>query len=339
MKTKLYSFVAVACLLFIFSCQKEFSIEDSIKPGTSSGTAKFSYAGAPGNCTNPVITGSFTAGAILDITNTITVQVNVTDTGSYTITSSSVNGMTFFAAGYFTLTGQQSAVFYATGTPSAGGAFDFTLGNAGCSVQIVCTGSSTPPSNNSNCKACSYVPLCVGSKYTYNDSTYGTASIRAIDLLTTADTTIGSKIHQKITASNGVAYYNCTNGETSVVGYALVSNTGNTLQKYQSTMLKANAAVGSSWSDSLQNPTGQTVIQKFTIISKGTSKAIGGFNFTDIIVVSLETGIDVPGFGFLSASLSHYSYAKGVGLVEVVTEDPFLGQVFYHSVIKSYFIP
>ena len=158
-----------------------------------------------------------------------------------------------------------------------------------------------------------------------------------MDLLSSVDTTIDAKIYKKITATSGVSFYNCTNGETNVVAYQQVSNNGNVLQKYQATMIKANAAIGTTWTDNITN-TGQTVVQNFKIKSKPSSRNVGTFNFSDLIVVSLESGVDFPGVGFIPVSFTYYYYAKGVGLVEVITQDP-LGQGFYHSVVKSYFIP
>lgn len=336
MKTKLYAFISILCLVVFFSaCQKELSFADT--PETSAGTAKFTYSGTPGNCTNTSISGIYQAGSALGISNNITVEVNVTDTGSYSITSTSANGIKFSTAGIFLSKGVQPVVFIGSGTPAAGGSFNFTLGNAGCGFSISCSG--TTPVSNSNCKTCSYVPLCVGSKYSYNDTTSGNISVRNSDLLSSVDTTIDAKIYQKITASNGVGFYNCTNDETTAIGYQLVSNNGNTLQKIKLTMLKANAPVGTSWSDTVINPSGQTVIQNLKIVNKGISKTVGSFNFPNVIEVELETGIDIPGSGYFAFTISVYTYARGVGLVEMTTGNFGVPGIFYHSVIKSYFIP
>lgn len=340
MKTKLSPFLAILCLALIFSaCQKELSFGDTSSPGSSAGTAKFTYAGGTGTCTSPAVSGIYQAGSGLDITNNVIVQVNVTDTGSYSITSTSLNGIKFYAAGLFIITGPQSVQFVASGTPAAGGSFNYILGTGGCTFNIICSGSTIPPVNNSNCKACVYIPLCAGSKFAYYDTTSGTASIRNADLLTKMDTTIDGKIFQKIMSSTGAGYYNCTNGETTAIGYQLVSASGNTLQKIKMIMLKANASVGTTWSDTINNSSGQAVIQKLTIASKGTSRMVGTFNFPDVIAVNLETGIDLPGIGYLAFTTSTYYYAKGVGLVEMNSGDAVTGTSFYHSVIKSYYIP
>src|SRR5450755_3881835 len=116
MTTKLYSFITFLCIVFIFSaCQKEFTFDDSNTVGTTSGTAVFTLAGAPGNCSSPVINGIFQAGTVLDTTNRITLQVNVTAAGTYSISSGSANGIKFSATGTFSLTGLQTISFSSTG--------------------------------------------------------------------------------------------------------------------------------------------------------------------------------------------------------------------------------
>jgi len=338
MINKFYAFLAFPCILLIFSaCQKEFSTENVLPGGTTTGTAIFSFSGTPGNCTSPLISGTFQAGSALNVSNGLTAKVTVDSTGTFSIATASVNGISFSASGVFTSTGAQNILFTASGTPLAAGTFNFTLGTGGCTFSITCI-PGTPATTN-DCKACSYVPLCAGSKFDYYDTTYDIPSITTKNLLSSVDTVIDNKTYQKIVSTVGPGYYNCTNGETTAIGYQLVSNNGNTLEKLKSTVLKANAAVGATWSDTVTNSMGQTIIQKFKIKSKGISKAVGTFNFPDIIVVNLETGMDIPGIGFYVAVVSDYYYAKGVGLVEMTSMDPNSGLSFYHSVIKSYSIP
>jgi len=66
-------------------------------------------------------TGTMTYGtAVQNVTQTITAQV--TTAGSYTIISTTANGVTFTApAGIFTATGAQTVTLVATGTPTGSG--------------------------------------------------------------------------------------------------------------------------------------------------------------------------------------------------------------------------
>jgi hypothetical protein len=104
-----------------------------IGPGGGSGTSTFTLAGAPGGCTNFVVAGTATAGTPLNATNTISLTVNVTGTGTFTISSLPINGMTFSATGNFTATGPQVVTLNGSGTPTA----------AGINAVIVAAGGTT----------------------------------------------------------------------------------------------------------------------------------------------------------------------------------------------------
>lgn len=62
-----------------------------------------------------------------DIFPTQTIQVNVTQTGSYTIASNTVNGITFSKSGSFTQKGLQNVVLNAAGTPINYGTFTYKI--------------------------------------------------------------------------------------------------------------------------------------------------------------------------------------------------------------------
>ncbi|MCP9750119.1 hypothetical protein [Ferruginibacter sp. HRS2-29] len=138
--------------LTLFSCEKEYSEENGGTVGgggggTQGGTAVFTLAGAPGGCTTPSITGTYKAGTALTSTEKITLIVNVTTIGTYTISTGTANGITFSGSGTFTATGQQFIELTATGsTPTNAGTFSYLPGTAGCSFSITylaSTGSSS----------------------------------------------------------------------------------------------------------------------------------------------------------------------------------------------------
>lgn len=342
MKSNIQYAIYVSFALLTFSaCQKEISFGITGLPGTSGGSAVFSFSGTAGNnCTNFLVNGIYKVGVASDTSNYISVQVSVDSVGTYTVSTNSSNGIQFSGAGIFTTTGLQNIKLLASGTPVAAGSSTVMPGTGTCSVSITTISNVLPPVSSVNCKDCSYLPTCVGSMYAYFDTTSGIASLRMADLLTGVDTTINGKTYVKLTSQSGASYFNCTNGETNVIGYQLTSASGTSvLQKYESTILKANAAVGEKWADTLVNPLGQTVIQNFTMAAKGVSRKVGSFSFSDVIVINLETGVDVPIFGYLPYVNSVYYYAKGIGLVETTSDDINTGTPIYHSVVKSYFVP
>ncbi len=71
------------------------------------------------SCGSAVVNGVYKVGTILTSSNTITLPVNVTTLGSYTITSNTVNGISFSASGTFTSTGSQNITLSGLGTPSS----------------------------------------------------------------------------------------------------------------------------------------------------------------------------------------------------------------------------
>ena len=143
------------CLLF-GGCDKEYSIEGGgggVPPGTSSGTAVYTLTGAPGACITPIVSGTYVAGTALSSTNTVIVAVNVTELGTYTISTATINGVSFTGSGTFTITGSQIIVLSGIGTPTNAGSFAYIPGETGCTFGIVFTpgGSGTVAVGTLNC--------------------------------------------------------------------------------------------------------------------------------------------------------------------------------------------
>ena len=63
--------------------------------------------------------------------NTANVNVNVTTTGSYNVTTPQVNGVTFQGAGLINTAGNQTLVLYAVGIPAIAGTFNYTISGSG----------------------------------------------------------------------------------------------------------------------------------------------------------------------------------------------------------------
>jgi hypothetical protein len=79
--------------------------------------AIFSFDGTPGSCINFVVNGAFYAGLGVTVNHTVTMNVSVTKTGTYTINTNAANGISFSASGVFTALGNQTVVLVAKGTP------------------------------------------------------------------------------------------------------------------------------------------------------------------------------------------------------------------------------
>ncbi len=95
--------------------------------GSATGAAVFSLGGSPGGCTGASVGGTYTVGVALVPANTLTIQVDVTTLGTYSIAAGSVAGFLFTGNGTFTSTGLQNVTLNGAGTP-------LTAGNAAVTV-------------------------------------------------------------------------------------------------------------------------------------------------------------------------------------------------------------
>jgi hypothetical protein len=114
-------------------------------PGmTGTCTLKVTVAGQPvaytTNCSGITTSGIYAPGVAMVAANTMTVPVNVSYVGAYTINTNTINGISFSATGTFTTTGAQNVVLTASGTPTSGGSFTYavtansTNGGTACNV-------------------------------------------------------------------------------------------------------------------------------------------------------------------------------------------------------------
>lgn len=71
------------------------------------------------SCGNATVNGVYKVGTALTASNTITLPVNVTVLGSYTVTTNTVDGISFSGSGIFTSTGNQNITLSGTGSPTS----------------------------------------------------------------------------------------------------------------------------------------------------------------------------------------------------------------------------
>lgn len=193
MKTKLcYLLLSV---LFFVSCQKEYSVENT--PGN---TGTFTFDGTP-NCLAPVVQGTYLTGTPLDATNIVTIAVNVTKLGTYSITTNTINGIKFSGSGTFANLGSQDIDLTGSGTPVAQGPYDFKTATTGCTftVDIIAAGpvaAFTYASTSGNCTS----PVISG---TYAS---GTALGAANTVILSVNVTTAGTYSVTTNAANGVSF-------------------------------------------------------------------------------------------------------------------------------------
>jgi hypothetical protein len=146
---KSFSLFIAYLLLIVFpviytSCEKEYSYEGGITTGMAGGTAVYSLEGNGGNCTGPLINGTYVTGTILQPSDNIQLRVNVTTIGTYTLSTIVVNGIQFSASGNFTVSGIQTITLTGSGTPLTAGISSFTPPvGLGCTFFVTVT--AAPP--------------------------------------------------------------------------------------------------------------------------------------------------------------------------------------------------
>ena len=93
------------------------------------GTALYTLGGSPGNCSVSNITGNYVTGIAMTANNKVAMTVNVNSIGTYMITGTAINGVTFNASDTFKNPGIQNIFLKATGTPLAAGTFNYPVTN------------------------------------------------------------------------------------------------------------------------------------------------------------------------------------------------------------------
>ncbi len=189
-------------------------------------------------------------------------------------------------------------------------------------------------SNLSNCKDCSYSPVCSGSVYRYSDTSAGVATTQNYTLQYLKDTMILGRTYQKIRGgAQQVSYFNCSSGMST----SIILNGGGSFVK--TTNLKANQSVGYNWSDVITGTSGQPTAYGYTIMAKGIQRTVSGKTYTDVIHVHERTSLNMPGVAPIPVERTDYYFAKGTGLIESITLDENSGQKTFHHVLLSANIP
>ncbi|MDI9365474.1 MAG: hypothetical protein QM541_11015 [Flavobacterium sp.] len=170
------------------------------------------------DCNNSQVNGSYFAASATNSTNNITVPVNVSSTGAYTISTTVVNGISFSASGSFSATGNQVVTLLATGTPTAAGNYSYTITGLGisgtCSQSITCAAAVGASAYTFNCNSFKVN----GSYSTSTNLNAGNTITASVDVTTIGSYTISSN------AINGISF--TTSGVFTTLGLQTVTLVG-----------------------------------------------------------------------------------------------------------------
>jgi hypothetical protein len=168
--------------------------------GTGGTTAVFAIDNSGASC--GTVNGIYKKDTALKSSNTLTLKVNVTTAGSWSYSTSAINGMTFSGNGTFTATGAQTITLSGSGTPTVGGSntVPVTIGTGTCNfvitVETVVTPPCTPANNTVTFASGGFPPIDVTSTTTTTTGTYkivgtGTVGDITLDFFGTTQPTAG----------------------------------------------------------------------------------------------------------------------------------------------------
>ena len=288
--------------------------------GGGTGTAFGTLGVSAGVCTPVTTGGTFTQGVTLTSTNTVQVQVTVTTPGTYTISTNTVNGVSFSKTGTFTATGVQNVILNGTGTPTNSGSQNFTVtfGSSVCNFSIpFATGTVITD----------YFPTTTGSYWAYGNGNGNTADSFLITATSQTKSINGlvynAFTYDSIPASGSPAglYYRKSSGiyyeNLNTKAFFGFDSTGNPAD-VEYIFLKDNVPQGTTWNSpnitGTQGGTSFTIFIKMTLFEKAITPTTSGIvTSSDVLKVRYEYFITIaPTTPFFT---EERWFAKDIGLI------------------------
>jgi hypothetical protein len=135
----------------------------NVQPAAITTPAIFTLEGSPNACMIDTVFGNYLNISLIN-TNYIKVGVDVTSSGSYSISTNAVNGYSFSGSGIFISRGVQTVTLTASGTPLAEGTDLFTIsaGSSSCTFPVTVLNPVAVKSND-------HFPLTYNSYWNYDD--------------------------------------------------------------------------------------------------------------------------------------------------------------------------
>ncbi|MBS1510567.1 MAG: hypothetical protein JST86_07005 [Bacteroidetes bacterium] len=286
--------------------------------GGSGGAATFTLDGTPNTCTSYLIGGTYTAGSVTSVANTVKLNVTATVAGTYTISTNTVNGISFSGSGSLVV-GTQQITLTATGTPAAAGTFTYQPNVPGsCTFDV----TTVPPPNGD------YFPLTNNSWWSY-DVTGGTDTAYSVIYGTN---TYNSNTYSEMEDSYAGAPYDTTHYRKATNDYWQWSPTDyysgyiafDNVEYKDINFLRENAATNTAFTPQTFTGTFQgnpaSMEYDFKVANANTSITVNSVNYTSVIYMSVTVKFTCAAFGLSNAVVENddYYYAKGIGLVKVV---------------------
>jgi hypothetical protein len=301
--------ILVASLALV-ACKKEYDTPSTASAGT--------FGSATDTCTGAVISGSFKSNTALTGANTVTLTVNVTKPGTYTIASDTLKGISFKGTGSFTTTGVQSVTISAAGIPIDSAAalrIPVKYGASVCTLLIKIdlepitvippSGDYFPTTANSNWSYSNYnqTGTILDTAYVFSTGTFKTILSNPYSIFLQKN---GTRTDSLFYRKSGGIYYQGSAGTSLTNGVALATK-----------ILNDGVAAGSTWSDTFTIVIGgQNRLLKYdyTILAKAVPATVNSFGWTDVIKVKSVVNTNFTGV-FIPDQTFETWYARGAGII------------------------
>lgn len=306
-------------LLFFTACQKELSHE-------TGSPARGSLQSSSGECLPKNLGGNFIANKVLNDSNFLEVTVNVTQSGSFNVSTDTVNGYYFAGSGVIGNAGTNTIRLKGVGTPGSQGTDLFTVkfDTTTCTVAVtVLPAGSTGGSGT-------HFPLTANSWWSYQTSasTNPNDSIKTVNVSTASfggntyrmfvDSALGEAQDSLYFRQDGNNYYEYT----SVDAYFGIPFDNE--QKGDILFLKEALQNGDTWSSAeysgtiTNQGTSQNITLKYTYTcsDNNATKVVNGKTFNNVYVINFKPQVSVAGAPYIDIGLVWTAYyAQNIGLI------------------------
>jgi len=295
----------------------EFTVTVTAATPPAGGSSVFTIS-----CTGATPVGTYVAGTPLTAANTITLNVSVTNPGSWSVTTApAVNGIIFSGTGTFSVTGTQTIVLTGGGTPTAAGTNTYTVtgGTGTCTFQCTVTAAAIPD----------YFPRTANSNWSYQFDGDPDDSLLIVAVAPTR--TINGSTYNLFFYNDGInpldtfGYYRRAGAdyfEWIDMG-AYVGLDDPYWMEY--TFLKDNLTTGGTWTSAqFAGPytdqtsgttTNITLRWEFSITGQNIPVTVNGTPYTNVIQVKQELK-QLVGTSWVLAAYFDCYYAKDKGLIK-----------------------
>jgi len=202
------------------------------------------------------------------------------------------------------------------------------------------SGLFTTLNTNNTCKACLYQPWCDNSVYNYIDTTDGVATPATDNITILGDTLISGKVYDiTLTQAGDTVYHNC-DSINQITTLILNIDPGTGPVQVKSTLIKSFPGTA-PWTDNY-SVSGFNVTVNYSLVGSFASRTVLGVTYNDVIQINQVVSAVIPPLPFpTTISTADYFYARGIGLIERITNDTFPGSTpsTTHRVLDTYFIP